>query len=351
MNINFNRLTLHTARLDLRLFKPTDLNDFYEYASVEGVGEPCGWRHHESIEESKKILDIFLKEANTLAIVYKESNKVIGSIGIMEPRVSNKDCLGNGKELGYALSKDFQGIGIMTEAIREVLRYLMLDIRLDYVIGTCYKTNKKSKRVFEKNKFNIVGETTLKDVNGNDVDSYVFSILGKDYLNRCEKIQIYDINFNKLNRFIYRGETIKEPVLRGVVDIIIYNEKYNKYLMTRRDINKETFPNMLETTGGAIKFGENEMISAKREVFEETGIKDIDLTYLYEYNMPPSKALYFVYLGKTNIELDEVKLQEAETIEYLWLDFDEYYKKWKSDEVNSNQASRLTRALELIKRK
>ena len=49
---------------------------------IPNVGEFAGWKHHESIEESKKILDMFIADKQVLAIVYQ--NKVIGSIGIEE---------------------------------------------------------------------------------------------------------------------------------------------------------------------------------------------------------------------------------------------------------------------------
>ena len=56
MNANFkiNGIVIQTDRLILRPFKQEDLKDFFEYASVEGVGEMAGWRHHESIEKLKK---------------------------------------------------------------------------------------------------------------------------------------------------------------------------------------------------------------------------------------------------------------------------------------------------------
>ena len=53
MNANFsiNGMVIETNRLLLRSFKQSDLKDFYEYASIEGVGEMAGWPHHKSIEE------------------------------------------------------------------------------------------------------------------------------------------------------------------------------------------------------------------------------------------------------------------------------------------------------------
>ena len=84
MNANFklNGIRLETERLILRPFQPNDLRDFNEYASVEGVGERAGWKHHETMEESERILEHFIEEDKTFAIVFKENNKVIGSLGI-----------------------------------------------------------------------------------------------------------------------------------------------------------------------------------------------------------------------------------------------------------------------------
>ena len=52
MNADFeiNGKVIETERLILRPFREEDLGDFYEYASVEGVGEMAGWKHHESID-------------------------------------------------------------------------------------------------------------------------------------------------------------------------------------------------------------------------------------------------------------------------------------------------------------
>lgn len=92
MNADFkiDGIKLETERLVLRAFIDSDLNDFYEYASEDGVGEMAGWKHHESMEETKDILDLFIKEDETFAIFLKGNNKVIGSVGVenMEWKIS-----------------------------------------------------------------------------------------------------------------------------------------------------------------------------------------------------------------------------------------------------------------------
>lgn len=82
MNTEFkiNGLQIETARLILRPFRQTDLEDFFEYASVEGVDEMAGWVHHKNKEISQKILDLFIFEDKTFAICLKSNHKVIGSL-------------------------------------------------------------------------------------------------------------------------------------------------------------------------------------------------------------------------------------------------------------------------------
>ncbi|MDE5856431.1 MAG: GNAT family N-acetyltransferase, partial [Anaeroplasmataceae bacterium] len=68
VRIDVRNIKLETERLILRPFEENDLNDFNTYAKVEGVGEMAGWPHHQSIEESKKILNMFMEEKKTFAL-------------------------------------------------------------------------------------------------------------------------------------------------------------------------------------------------------------------------------------------------------------------------------------------
>ena len=155
MNANFEigELVIETERLILRPFKQSDLHDFNEYASVPGVGEMAGWKHHETIEKTQEILDMFIKEDKTFAIVFKKNNKVIGSLGVEEYGLEEKLTEFEnyyGREIGYVLSKDYWGKGIMTEAVGAVINHLFNDLNLDFLTCGYYDFNNQSKRVQEK---------------------------------------------------------------------------------------------------------------------------------------------------------------------------------------------------------
>ena len=170
MNANFkiNGIVIETQRLILRPFKQSDLDDFYEYASVDGVGEMAGWKHHESKDESQGILDLFITEDKTFAIVLKENNKVIGSLGVEE--YGMEEALSEfyeyqGREIGYVLSKDYWGKGLMPEAVKAVIDYLFNVQKLDFLTCGYYEFNNQSKKVQEKCGFKpyrkLVMETRL----------------------------------------------------------------------------------------------------------------------------------------------------------------------------------------------
>ena len=115
--IDISQVTLETERLLLRPWKEADLEDFHEYARVDGVGQMAGWMPHGSMEESKMILDHFIEGKKTFAI--ELAGKVIGSVGVEQYNEENFPELEEqqGRAIGYVLSKDYWGRGIMPEAV------------------------------------------------------------------------------------------------------------------------------------------------------------------------------------------------------------------------------------------
>ena len=129
--IDISNVKLETERLILRAWEITDLDNFFEYASVNGVGEKAGWEHHKSKDESRQDLDKNLE--NLL-----------------------------GRELGYVLSKDYWNKGIMTEAVSKVIEYCFKILKLNYLIATCFNYNIASKRVLEKLNFKYYKDITIE---------------------------------------------------------------------------------------------------------------------------------------------------------------------------------------------
>ena len=160
--IDVTGVRIETPRLILRPWTESDLSDFYEYASVEGVGEMAGWCHHKSLDESKMILDMFLKGEKTLALELKENGKVIGSLGLEEMRPDPVVDERLGREIGYVLSKHYWGRGLMPEAVQAVIDYCFSVLQLDYLTCGHFIQNSQSRRVIEKCGFVYWGDSDFE---------------------------------------------------------------------------------------------------------------------------------------------------------------------------------------------
>jgi ribosomal-protein-alanine N-acetyltransferase len=145
--------TLETQRLILRDWKEADLDDMYEYACVDGVGEMAGWPHHENKEVSKKILESFINKGDVYAIVLKEENKVIGSLGVHNKKIDSNYIAVNQRSLGYVLSKAYWGRGLMPEAVYDVINYAFEELNVDVLWCGHFVSNLQSKNVIEKSGF------------------------------------------------------------------------------------------------------------------------------------------------------------------------------------------------------
>ena len=132
--IDITGITLQTERLILRPWRQEDLDDFYEYARVDGVGQMAGWLPHESKEITQMILDSFITHKKTFAL--ELNGKVIGSLGIETYNEEKFPELKNlqGRSIGYVLSKDYWGQGLMPEAVKAVIAWLFEEVKLDFIV-------------------------------------------------------------------------------------------------------------------------------------------------------------------------------------------------------------------------
>lgn len=90
--------------------------------------------------------------------MYKENNKVIGSLGLHRSWAnddSNYEDL-RLKEIGYVLSKDYWGQGMMVEAVKKVISFCFQEYKLDAITIGHFTFNNQSRRVIEKCGFKFV---------------------------------------------------------------------------------------------------------------------------------------------------------------------------------------------------
>ena len=137
------------------------------------------WKNYETIEDAKKAIIYYIDCYNNnssfrqYAIVYKETNEVIGSISIdISKRHHHAD-------LGYVLSQRMWNKGIMTEAIRCIVDYCFKELGCVRVSADVMEKNIGSRKLLEKCGFTLEGIARKKFLTKDNefVNSYIYAII------------------------------------------------------------------------------------------------------------------------------------------------------------------------------
>lgn len=143
---------IETNRLLLRPFVASDYQAMYHnWASHPDNLLHVTWYAHESPETTRQSVARWVQNYQNSdyfkwAICLKEDPAhVIGDISVVDRDETVDAC-----ELGYILSKDYWGQGLMTEALKAVLHYLLQDADFNRVEAHFVTANPASGRVMAK---------------------------------------------------------------------------------------------------------------------------------------------------------------------------------------------------------
>ena len=147
-----------TERVYARNWSPDDAWEAFEsYMSDPEVGPRAGWLPHRSPEESREYLNDVVRPGVEMCLVYKPTGKIIGAIGLHPDKLRNAERV-NSREIGYVLSRDHWGRGLMPEAVKAAMAYCFYGADCDYLTIAHFDFNTQSRRVIEK-----CGFTHLRD--------------------------------------------------------------------------------------------------------------------------------------------------------------------------------------------
>lgn len=140
--------TLKTSAVTLRAPRRGDARAVFEnYAGDPRVTRYMLWRTHPTVATSERYLSYVIQRNGmgvewSWAIIPPDSDKCIGMVSVIPDR--------HKAELGYVLSHDYWGRGIMTDVARCLLRWCFERAGLSRVWATCASANAASARVLEK---------------------------------------------------------------------------------------------------------------------------------------------------------------------------------------------------------
>ncbi|MFV8341944.1 GNAT family N-acetyltransferase [Flavobacterium sp. XS2P39] len=179
--INFSPFpNLETDRLLLRRVDENDVNEIFALRSnpetMKYIPRPLVKTTKDALEHIALIdSKIESNEGINWAITLKGSPKLIGLIGHYRIRPEHFRA-----EIGYMLLPEFNGKGIISEAVKEVVNYGFKVMKLHSIEAVLDPENFGSEKVLEKNGF--IKEAHLKEnefFEGRFLDSVIYSILNK----------------------------------------------------------------------------------------------------------------------------------------------------------------------------
>ncbi|WP_245580815.1 GNAT family N-acetyltransferase [Daejeonella oryzae] len=177
--INFSPFpNLESDRIYLRQITPEDVNQVFEMRSdsetMRFIPRPLAKNRQDALNHieliTKGIMD---NEYINWGIVLKGNEKITGMICLLRMQPENYRT-----EIGYILHPDFQGKGIMVEAVKLVIDYAFNVLKFHSLEAVIDPDNVASEKVLLKHSF--VKEGYFKEntfYNGKFLDSVIYSLI------------------------------------------------------------------------------------------------------------------------------------------------------------------------------
>lgn len=177
--------TIETERLLLRKFVMDDAQNMFDnWVNDAKVTRYLQWKPHGDIQVTKNILNSWIDSYEKLdtynwAIVFRENEQVIGSISVV-----GMSEIHEWFEIGYCLSNDYWNNGIMTEALKAVIKYCFENVGLNRVQSLHHIENPVSGKVMLKAGMKHEGRLKQYHLNnqGTFADCDFYGIVRSDYI-------------------------------------------------------------------------------------------------------------------------------------------------------------------------
>lgn len=161
---------LETQRLVLRELTLKDCQAVYEHFADIRVTQFMDIAPCKDVLEAADIIQFHLDDTGCrYGLFHKDSRRLAGTCGY---HCWTQD--GESKaEIGFDLSHPYWGLGLMQEALEEMIRFGFQAMKLDYIEATVDPGNVRSQRLLEKMNFRRHPEQR---------DNLIYYTLNKDYL-------------------------------------------------------------------------------------------------------------------------------------------------------------------------
>jgi ribosomal-protein-alanine N-acetyltransferase len=179
LSINFGSFPIiATERLLLRQIRVDDVDDVFAFRSnkkaMQYISRPIATTTEDVLKLITMMNDFYANnKAISWGICFKDTNKVIGTIGYVKIDTNNFRA-----EIGYMLLPTYHRQSIMQEAIKPVIDFGFNTIQLHSIEAIVHPDNIASKNILLKNGF--VQEAYFREnfyYDGEYLDTVIFSLL------------------------------------------------------------------------------------------------------------------------------------------------------------------------------
>jgi RimJ/RimL family protein N-acetyltransferase len=177
--------TLETTRLRLRHFMDSDLALFMAYRNDPEVARYQGWEGISEpearafIQEQKEVQPGVPGQWFQIAVELKETGMLVGDCALKIEEHDERQA-----EIGYTLSRAYQGRGIASEAVSCVLEYAFVTLGLHRVIAITDCENVASVALLERLGLRREGHFRQNVwFKGKWGDEYLYAMLQEEWLN------------------------------------------------------------------------------------------------------------------------------------------------------------------------
>ncbi len=160
---------LTTERLTLRQLEINDEQEIFALRSDSEINKYLDRQISNTIDDARNFINTVnenITNNNSLywAITLSDSNKLVGTICLYGFSDENDKC-----EIGYELLTNFQGQGIMKEAVDKVIDYAFNTIKVQKIEAFFHRDNQRSIKLMKKFSFSDSNEA---DKTNHDVVCY-----------------------------------------------------------------------------------------------------------------------------------------------------------------------------------
>jgi RimJ/RimL family protein N-acetyltransferase len=174
-------IRIETKQLILINFISTDIDDFYEYMSLESTAK---YEDFEPLQYDQCIASIKrrIPQDNVFAVILKDNGKMIGDVNFSAGEDSGT------YEIGYDFNEKFWNRGYATEACIAMINHIFNEVSGRRVYALCNDDNISSikllQRIGMRREGHFIEDVTFKkDTNGNSIyiNTCLYAILKREW--------------------------------------------------------------------------------------------------------------------------------------------------------------------------